>query len=77
MNTLKMSMFLKNRVQGIITDMHQLDKNSGIAEVYLYALVPYAYATDKGSLIREAIISDNQIDKNTKNVILNLLGMEE
>ena len=76
LHTLHVPRFAKKRIQGVLTDMHNIEKNTGIKDDYTFLLVPYAYFTDQLDVISEQIQSEEKLAKDVKGMLKGYLGTD-
>lgn len=76
LHTLHVPRFAKKRIQGVLTDMHNIEKNTGIKDDYTFLLVPYAYFTDQVDVISEQIESEEKLAKDVKGMLKGYLGTD-
>lgn len=80
-STLRISPLVKNRIQTLLANLHTMLKNQTTDEDFLFALVPYAFATMQMPKVIDYIQSNSdkadQLSSNTANLITAMYGDNE
>lgn len=65
---------LIGKIQQILTDLHNLDKNADNTVDYLFALFPYMYVAGLGNVFIEKISTDKNVDKEKADYMIKYFG---
>lgn len=77
LRALHLTMLAKKKIQSVLTDMHNMEKNASVKEDYSFMLVPYAYFTDQIDQIAEIIESEDKLTNQTKEILKGYLEIDK
>ena len=74
MNAIKAGPFAKRLLQQVLTDMHEIEQVDNADYDCIFALIPYAYACEKTSILKEELLGHPQKEIIVSSDVISLIN---
>ncbi|MCB7067787.1 hypothetical protein LI031_28455 [Enterocloster citroniae] len=74
LNAIKVGPFAKKIIQQVLTDMHEIAQDNNADYDCIFALIPYAYACEKTSILKEELLGHPQREIAVSSDVISLIN---
>lgn len=74
LNAIKVGPFAKKIIQQLLTDMHEIAQDNNADYDCIFALIPYAYACEKTSILKEELLGHPQREIAVSSDVISLIN---